>query len=207
MKNLFITILCLFFAFKLSYGQDIQSSGSGFSVYGGLSYSSWVSESVFLSGLAELEPTGGGIKLGVAYGITEKVGVNLDHYSLSFANQNEWNTFRIAMQSLSARFTFGATLSKFRPFAEVGIARVSNRIDPVFFDGFDNLILDNTGFGLHLGGGLNFYINTNLAISLSVTYMTGIFSTISLSEVAFEPFEDVDFAVLNVNLGARYFFD
>jgi len=205
-KQIIPIIVFYFFSLSLK-GQDIQSSASGFSVYGGFSYSSWSSESFFLGDLADLEPTGIGYKLGIGYGITEKVSVHANHYGLSFSRENDWNTYSISMQTLGTRFSFGATLSKWRPTFEVGLARVSNKVDPVFFDGFDNLELRSNGYGLHLGGGVNYHINTNMAICLQGNYMYGNFSETTFSGIEYDPQEDVDFGILNINLGFRYFID
>ena len=202
----FIIPFLLLFSSSLD-GQDIQSSATGFSAYGGISYSTWSSESFFLSDLAELEPTGLGFKLGVGYGISEKISFHASHSAISYAQEFDWNTYNISMQTLSARFTFGATLSKWRPTFEAGAAFVSNKVDPVSFDGFDDLELQNRGTGLHLGGGINYHINTNFAISLQGNYIYGNFSTTRFSGTEFDPNEDVDFAILNINLGVRYFID
>jgi len=207
MNKLIILILTIF-SFSISLrGQDIQSSATGFSFYGGFSYSSWSSESFFLSELSELEPTGFGYKIGVGYGITEKMSVHANHYGLSFSREFDWDTYSITMQTISARFTFGATLSKWRPNFEAGLAIVSNKVDPVSLDTLDELELFNNGLGLHLGGGLNYHINTNFAICLQGNYMYGGFSKTTLSGTEYDPGEDVDFGIFNINLGVRYFID
>jgi len=189
------------------YSQDVQSSASGFSVQGAFSYSSWSSDSFFLSDLADSEPLGIGLKLGVGYGISEKISLHANFYSLSFQREFEWDTFNFTSQTLGARFTFGATLSKWRPNFEVGLARVVNNIGPVFFDSIDNLELRNSGFGIQLGGGVDYYINTNLAITAQANYLFGNFSDSTFSGVQFDPQEEVDYDILNINLGVRYFID
>jgi len=189
------------------YSQDVQSSASGFSVHGAFSYSSWSSDSFFLSDLADSEPVGIGLKLGVGYGISEKISLHANFYSLSFQREFEWDTFNFTSQTLGARFTFGATLSKWRPNFEFGLARVVNNIGPVFFDSIDNLELRNSGFGIQLGGGVDYYINTNLAITAQANYLFGNFSDSTFSGVQFDPQEEVDYDILNINLGVRYFID
>lgn len=189
------------------HGQDILSSASGFSVQGAFSYSSWSSDSFFLSDLADSEPVGIGLKLGVGYGITEKISLHANFYSLSFQREFEWDTFNFTSQTLGARFTFGATLSKWRPNFEFGLARVVNTIGPVFFDTIDNLELRNSGLGIQLGGGVDYYINTNIAITAQANYLFGNFSDTTFSGVQFDPQEDVDYGILNINVGVRYFID
>ena len=207
MNKLIIPVIISFVLSLSVQGQDIQSSATGFSVYGGFSYSHWSSESFFLGELSELEPTGLGYKLGVGYGITEKISIHANHYGLSFIQEFDWNTYSINLQTLSARFTFGATLSKWRPTFEAGLAYIRNKVDPISFDGLDDLELRNTGFGLHLGGGINYHINTNMGISLQGNYMYGNFSETTISGIDYDLEEDVDFGVLNINIGFRYFFD
>jgi len=207
MNKIIYPLICMcLISFNL-HSQDVQSSTNGFSVYGAFSYSSWTSESFFLSDLAELEPTGFGFKLGVGYGLSESLSIHANHYSLSFNRNFDWDSFNFSMQTLSARFSFGATLSKWRPIFEAGLARVSNKVDPIFFDGFDNLELRNSGFGLHVGGGINYHVNTNIAISAQANYMFGSFSNTTISGVEYDPGESVDFGLLNINLGVRYFID
>jgi len=205
-KILYLIIFTCFICFNVN-SQDIQSSTTGFSGYAAFSYSSWTSESFFLSDLAELEPNGLGIKIGIGYGITEKLSIHANHYGLSFNRNLEWNKFNISMQTLNARFSFGATLSKWRPNFEAGLVAVSNKVDPVLFDGFDDVELKNSGVGLHLGGGLNYYVNTNLTISAQASYKYGSFSDITISGTDYDPEENVDFAILLINLGVRYFID
>ena len=205
-KAILTTLLILHLSITIN-SQDIQSSATGFSIYGGLSYSSWTSESFFLGELAETEPTGYGYKLGVGYGINERISIHANHYGLYFNQEFDWNSFSINMQTLSARFTFGATLSKWRPTFEAGMALVSNKVDPVAFDGYDDWELRNKGLGLHLGGGISYHINTALSICLQGNYMYGNFSSITFSGTEYDPEEDVDFGILNINLGVRYYID
>ena len=204
-------IVCsIVFAFSISsclVSQDIQSSSTGFSVSAAFSYSTWNSESFFLGDLAELEPTGIGIKIGAGYGFNERISVHANYYGLSFKQENEWETFNITLQTLSARWTFGATLSKWRPSFEAGLAYGRNKVDPVQFDGFDELEVINSGFGIHLGGGINYYVTTNIAVHILGDYVFGNFTSTTLSGIEFSPDEDVDYTVLNINFGVRYFFD
>ena len=201
-----LLIISLFFANHI-FAQDIQSSTSGFSVYGGASISGWSSESFFLSDLAESEPGGFGFKLGLGYGFNEKFSVHLQHYNSTFKKVFDWDTFSFSSETLSARFTFGATLSKWRPYIEAGLATARNKVDPITIDNAGSFELRNTGFGIHTGGGLNFHINSSLAISAQANYLFGSFSDITISGEIYDPEENVDFGILHINFGIRYYID
>lgn len=207
MNKIIVTLILSTFTFIQLKAQDIQSSSTGFSAYGAFTYSSWSSESFFLSDLSELEPIGLGLKLGVGYGFTERLSVHANHYSVSFNREFDWDRFNFSMQTLSARFTFGATLSKWRPLFEGGLSLVSNKVDPISLGTIDEFELRNKGLGLHLGGGINYYINTNLVISAQANYVYGSFSNTELSGETYDPEETVDFALLHFNVGVRYFID
>jgi len=207
MKQSIIIFLAIIDLSTCLTGQDIRSSANGVSFYSAFSYSSWSSESFFLSELSELEPLGTGVKLGLGYGINEKLSVHLNHYSLSFNREYDWDRFSFSMETLSTRFTFGATLSKWRPLLELGLSVIRNKVDPISLGNFDKLELRNNGIGAHIGGGVNYYVTTNIAISAQGNYVFGSFSNTDLSGESYDPEETVDFGVFHINLGVRYFLD
>lgn len=77
----------------------------------------------------------------------------------------------------------------------------------MFFDNVDNLELRNTGIGIHLGGSVDYYINTNLVVALQASYTSGNFTDTTFSGIAFDSQEDLDYGILNISLGVRYFID
>lgn len=205
-KSTFLLFVLSIFCHTLS-SQDIQSSTSGFVLSGSMAYSGWNTDSFFLGELAETEPAGIGYKLTVGYGINERLSISIAHQDLFYNRNYDWQSFKLSQQAILVKFSFGATLSKFRPFLETGINNTTQTIDPVSFDNYDEYELKNSGLGFSIAGGSDYFITTAIAIHLQAEIVGGTFSNISLSGLSYDPGEDVDFGMFNLNLGVRYYFD
>lgn len=205
MKTLALLLLC--FTFSTLSAQDVSSTTSGFSAEVGGQYDNWSSNSNFISDLAEIDPDGYGYKLGVGYGFTEKFSLKVTYNGANFNQNDNWTKFTFTGLDVNGQITFGGTLQKFRPFLGAGISTRTMKVDPVTLDGFGAFELKNTGVGFLGTGGVNYHFLPNLAGAFQFSLIAGDFSdsTISGEEVDLE--EDVDFTIIALSLGVKYFFE
>ena len=206
MKNILLTTI--FFSYLIVVnGQDIMSNTAGISASLSPVYASWESESFFLSDLASLEPNGYGINIEVAYGVNQNITAALGFSSLNFNHNEDWQKYSFSLVNVLGRYNFGATLSAFRPFLEAGLSSISNKVDPVSLDNSGSYELRNSGLGFVGGGGLDYFLKSNLCIDLKAQFHSGNFSTSELDGLELEIDENVDYFIFNINLGIKYFFD
>lgn len=191
------------------WAQDIQSNTEGFSASISPSYASWNSESQFLGSLDDVEPTGLGIYARVAYGFTQNIEVFAGYGVEGFNRKEDWDTYRSGTFDLGARFNFGATLRKVRPFAEAAISFHDMSIDPIIFEGSAELFnLDLNGVSFTGGLGLHFFVLPNLSITAVGKGSFGSFDSVFLSGVEIEALEEtLDLEMFRVQLGMSYFFE
>ena len=205
-KIYFSSLILMLSTFTL-LSQDIKSNTSGFSASISGVYSSWDSESFFLSDLAELDPSGYGLSVEVGYGINQRISFVVSYAGLNFNRNDNWNNFNFKSFSLLSMFNFGATLSAFRPFLEVGLSSLSQKIDPVTLDNTGAYVLRNSGLQFIGGGGLDYFVMNNLAIGLKAQFVSGSFSSNEIDGIEIIVEEDVDVLLFNLNLGIKYYFD
>ena len=189
--------------------QEIQSNTEGFSASISPSYASWNSESQFLGSLDDIEPTGLGIYARVAYGFTQNIEAFLGYGVEGFKRKEDWDTYRSGTFDLGARFNFGATLRKVRPFAEVAVSFHDMAIDPIVFEGSTELFnLDLNGVSFTGGLGLHFFVLPNLSITAVGKGSFGSFDSAFLSGVEIVDLEEtLDLEMYRVQLGMSYFFE
>ncbi|MEM6802967.1 MAG: outer membrane beta-barrel protein [Bacteroidota bacterium] len=210
MNRIFIFILsCAFSLFSHPLqAQDIRSNTKGFSINLNGVYSSWNSESNFLGELDDIEPTGLGIGLKLAYGFNQNIEVFLAYSGTSFSREFEWDTYVIGNLEIGGRYNFGATLRRIRPFVEAALSIHSLSIDPITFDGgFTIFSLESSGVGFTGGGGLHFFLTQSLSLNANGKIAFGNFSSTSLSGTEVDNLtETLDFTITSIHIGLSYFF-
>ena len=191
------------------HSQGIQSNTEGFSASLSPSYASWSSESQFLGSLDDLEPTGLGIYAKVAYGFTQSIEAFLGYGVESFNRKEDWDTYRSSTLDVGARFNFGATLRKVRPFAELALSIHDVAIDPIVFEGSTELFnLDLSGFSGTVGLGVHYFMLPNLSVSVTGKGSFGSFDSVFLSGVEVLDLEEsLDLEMIRIQLGVSYFFE
>ena len=204
-----IGVLLLLLIAIPSWAQDIQSNTEGFSASISPSYASWNSESQFLGSLDDVEPTGLGVYARVAYGFTQNIEVFAGYGVEGFNRKEDWDTYRSGTFDLGARFNFGATLRKVRPFAETAVSFHDMSIDPIVFEGSTELFnLDLNGVSFTAGLGLHFFVLPNLSITAVGKGSFGSFDSAFLSGVEITDLEEtLDLEMYRVQLGMSYFFE
>ena len=203
------TLLCIFFIAQ-SYGQDIRSIRSGFTLSISGKYVNWKSNSQFVGSLDSEEPNGIGFTAEAAYGVTEQIQIIGSFSQAYFTSQPYWDTYTNTHLQLGARYNFGGTLSSVRPFVEAAVASNSFTITPITFN-FGSFTethdLDMSGLGIHLGAGASFFVTSRLSIQAKFVTHFGDYSTTELTNEQFEPFDDkVDFRFLGGEIGLGYNF-
>lgn len=203
----FFTIVLLFFPLLSLSAQDVSSTTSGFSFEAGGQYASWSSNSNFISDLAEIDSEGYGYRIGVGYGFSEKLSLQLTYSGADFNLNENWTKFAITGLDAYGQITFGGTLQKFRPFLGAGVSTRSMKVDPVTIDGFGEFELKNTGLGFFGAGGANYHFLPNLAGAFQLSFSTGGFSENTISGEQVEIDESVDFTIIALSLSVKYFFE
>lgn len=208
MKRLFLALVA-FIPGTLALGQDIASNTAGFSISLAPAYASWSSESLFLGTLDDEEPNGYGMNIKVAYGINQRIEVFIAYGFEGFAQELDWDTYRHQAFDFGARFNFGATLKKWRPFLEGALTRNDLSIDPIVFDGTGQLFkLNVKGLSGTVGAGVHYFLNTNFSLNVCGKGSFGDFNEIYLTGERIDGLgETLDFQFFRIHLGASYFFE
>ena len=191
------------------FAQDIQSNTEGFSLTLSPTYASWSSESFFLGSLDELEPAGIGLAGRLAYGINQNLEVFLGYGFESFQREEDWDTYIHTAFDFGARFNFGATLKKWRPFLEAAITRNDMTIDPIVFANSSQLFkLNVKGVSGTVGVGSHFFIQRNLSLNAQAKGSFGNFNQVFLTGQELEDVgESLDFELYRIQIGLTYFFE
>lgn len=207
-QSLFILSLLLIYNITFSQGVLSNTQGFSFNLFG--KYNNWKSNSNFLGNLDDSEPNGTSIGLRLGYGFTENIKIFASHEFSNYALKESWNTYTINTTELGLRYSFAASLNKFRPYIQVAVARCPLNIDPVYYeDDFGNEFFDvklKAG-GYSFGGafGVQYYITPDLNLDLGFGGNFGNFSELYIDgfEVSGND-EDVDFRILFLSLGVSY---
>jgi len=206
-KLLTLTFTMIFGLIYTLPAQDIRSNTAGFSLNINGSFAYWTSESFFLGTLDDLEPLGVGANARLAYGINQNFELFAGYTVRTFQLKEEWDTYRNRVVDLGARYNFGATLRRFRPFAEAAFTFNGLTIDPITFDNVTLFKLEVDGIGGTVGGGAHFFFTPSLSATLNVKATWGNFNEILLSgDDIGEMDENLDFELYTGQLGLTYFF-
>ena len=173
MKNIITFILTLVTIYAQAQILSQQSVTEGFSVQANLGYAGWNQDEVtgeFLGGAA--------LSISVAYGFNEHIQGFAEYmYAPSVSSGNDViDAYPIQQSDLGARFIFGGTTAKWRPYLQ---ASVSNHT--VTFD--DDIGSRNklSGVFLGVGGGTLYYFQPNMAINLQAKLDFGTYDSVSVN--------------------------
>ncbi len=194
------------------YAQGILSNTQGFSFNAYGKYNTWKSNSTFLSDLDDSEPNGVGFGLRLGYGFTENIKFFISHEFSQYALNEKWNTYTINPIEIGLRYSFGASLIKFRPYLQLAVGWHPLNISPVDFidnDGneFSDANLKSSGYALGGTFGLQYYLTPDLNIDVGLGGNFGKFSKLYINGLKVPGNdEDVDFRILHINAGLSYSF-
>jgi len=210
-SNRVLTVLAIIFLAGAVSAQGIQSNTEGFklSVFG--SVDKWDSNSFFIGDIAEDDSSGNGLGFDVAYGATESIEVFISYSRIKFASGNEWNTYRTESIELGGRYYFGASLQRWRPFAQAAIGSTSLKLDPVFVSEGGTTLYDDAemilrGLSFGVGAGVNYYITPEFSLGFNVSGKLGNYSSVKVNGNDYDPGDTVGFRFLSFRLAATYLF-
>ncbi len=158
-----------------------QSTTKGVSASLNAGYISYTADGIHL----ETE-TGPGFGAQIQYGFSHKFAVAVSYQHFSIATQSEENfdtpynidsPYPYNEIDIVGKFIFGSTDSKLRPNLSIGFNFTRSKetyYDPLF--DFTSL-QTYSGYSICGGGGIRYFLNTNMSLDLSVLYHSGTFTT------------------------------
>lgn len=173
---------------------DSTYSTRGFSVGLHLNGTSWhLDEPDFnLDG----SDSGGGLGLDLSYGVSDLVSIflNLDGASI---DPDDGETYTLGHADLGARFAFGSTAKKFKPFAQVAFTGV------VAEQEFGMNTLELSGGGLTLGGGILYFFSPAVALDTGLRLTIGQLTEVKLNNVSVDT--EIDAQTSRFDVGIRWY--
>lgn len=195
---------------KASKAQDIQSDLSGFSVGVDLHYAQWNTSADFIGALRDFDPNGMGVKLYGSYGFNQRFEGILSYAYSNFNRSGDWSNYYHVEFGAGARYNFGATLSKIRPFVDVMLNSSTMVIDPVFVQapngGSTEGKFQMSGFTIGFGGGARYFIRPYVAANAHLTVHYGSDYDLDLAGNTITVEETQDLTQWYFGLGASWYF-
>jgi hypothetical protein len=152
--------------------------------------------------------TGGGLSLQLGYGFTPKFALFLEGSAGPIepedAGDEKWT---LGHFDIGARYHFGSSASKVRPFLEAALTGRSLMATDADFDDDPTTAPSEvtfSGAGFTVGGGLLYFFNPKWAFNGGVKWTTGEFSTVKVDNVSVTGFE-ADATSARINLGVVWF--
>lgn len=201
MKKFLILVLFPAMVFAQNEPIEMRSNAEGFSV--GISVHSLGWSSDYFTVLDDLEPGGIGLGLELGYGFTQRLELIGRVDASSLARNETWDQFTYVNTDLMARFNLGSTTGRFRPYVEVGVGNQSVAVSPVFFDN-QEVIYKFSGIGFAYGGGINFFLNRNLLLTLNASGTSGKAQNFTADDSTITDVPDL--SNFRIRLGTRFYF-
>jgi Outer membrane protein beta-barrel domain len=144
---------------------------------------------------------GGGIRLG--YGITELiepyVGANFTTLGTSKIDASSFNMLHL---DAGVRVNLAGTVHPVRPFLEAGYSFLKGKVDQVI-NGASHDDLEFYGGKPHVGGGLNYFFKTPIAVFAEGIFTVGKKSKAKLNGTEI-PDEEPDVTTFRINIGISF---
>jgi opacity protein-like surface antigen len=128
-------------------------------------------------------PRGAGLGLSLGYGVSERVSL--------FTRANL--AYRMAHVDVGARFTFGGTESRLRPYVEGAFTRSATS---AFVSPTGEGPARSHGYGLTGGAGMEYFVSRRVAIDVGASYSRGEFTA--------GTFKGENFGSTRLNLGIKW---
>ena len=211
-KYLAITTFCALSLLIINpaHSQDIRSDVTGFYANVNITGGTWNTTSNFLSDIRDLDPNGVGVQLSGGYGFNQRAE-GFAHVSVSNFNlSGDWETYNHTEIGIGFRYNFGATLMRFRPFADVQLNSSSVEIDRVFLNTIGGQrqegALELEGISLIAGGGFRYFFKPWFAANLHLRYHFGTDYDAIIGGVDLSVDEDLDFNQFDIGAGVTWYF-
>lgn len=151
---------------------------------------------------ADEPDSGGGVSLHLGYGVNESVSLFLRGSGAAIQAEGfAEDEYALAHFDLGARYSFGSTASRLRPFIQ---AAYSGRA--ASFDLGPEGTLDVRGSGITGGGGLEYFVSPALAIEAGLSFTGGEFTEGRLDDSEWVDLDDasIDMTTTRFDLGISW---
>jgi hypothetical protein len=202
MKKSLILLVMLATITTLTNAQVRQRSATkGFTAAARAHVLGWASEYFEYLDKNSSSGYGGGIRLG--YGITELIEpyVGVDFTSLG-TSKIDAQKFGMLHLDAGVRVNLAGTVHPARPFLEAGYSFLKGKVDQVV-NGSNYIDLEFYGGKPHVGGGINYFFKTPIAV-----FAEGIFTVGKKSKAKIDgteiPNEEPDVTTFRINIGISF---
>ena len=211
MRKSLSVLFCVLFTASFALSQGIASSIEGFKAQAFLSIDSWSSDSFFLGDISDDDSSGTGFGVELAYGVNESMEAYVSYSQTKYAEDQNWDIYRSRSIELGGRYHFGASLQKFRPFAQVFLSSSTMKLEPIFIMEGGTTIYDNAEMKLNgilfgAGAGVNYYIIPDFSLGLNVSGKLGSYSSVKVNGNKYDPGDSIDLSFFRIRLTASYHF-
>lgn len=185
--NTYLTFIFSLLLFTTTLSAQVvsqQSTNEGFSITGSLGYHTWNADDI--SG----EALGGiAISLSPSYGFNDHIQayINLEFAPAVESGSDFIDSYPVHQIELGARFNFAGTTTKLRPFVQATIANHS-----LTFNDDINQKFKFSGSTIGFGGGLKYFVETNMAIQAMVQYDFGSYDNNSIDNFTLDQSFDMN---------------
>ncbi len=201
MKRLTLLTLIGICSLQNMLGQTISQNSSTSGIIAGLEVGSfsWISEDFgyenYLNGM--------GVRAQLRYGINESFSLGLNFLqSFKIEDYTGGKDFTVNVFQLEGRLHLLGTGSKWRPTL-AGSFNLSAANPELFIFSTGQLGLSSLkGTGIGVEAGINYYLNVQTALNLTVNYITGNYTNVVVAGV--ELSQDAHYNILYFSVGARY---
>jgi len=184
MKHLYPILFLLLIGCVNVSAQDVfsmQSKTKGFSAGVHLGLVSYAND------ILHAEPEGGaGFGLELQYGFSHQFAVALAFQNFAVATKSlENGSYNTSIESpypyteidLIGKYIFGSTNSKLRPNLSLGLNYTRSKETWYYPDFFATIVETYSGYGFCGGGGLRYFLNTQMSLDFSFLVTSGDFTT------------------------------
>lgn len=175
-----------------------RSATKGFNAAGGAHMLGWTSE--YFQYLDKNASSGYGGNLRLGYGITELiepyVGVAFTSLGVS---EIDAESFGMLHLDAGLRVNLAGTVHPFRPFVQAGYSYLKGKVDQVI-NGANHVDLEFYGGKPHVGGGINYFFKSPIAVFAEGIFTVGKKSKAKLNGTEI-PNDEPDITTFRINIG------
>lgn len=136
---------------------------------------------------------GGGVTLG--YGVTGNITVFLRGNLAAIDYSGEEGSYDLSTVDLAGRYSFGTSAAALRPYVELGLTGTAVR------DEIEGVEVVLAGGGLNLGGGLEYFLQRNLALDIGLALGKGQITSAEVDGEDVGEFDNLDFTTTRLSAG------
>jgi hypothetical protein len=124
--------------------------------------------------------SGGGMGFGIGYGFTPAFALFLNLDAAAIAPGGGDPDYTLGHVDLGGRYTFGGSAARWRPSVDGAVGMRLAMWDDIDFGGFGRGDVELSGASLNVGGGLGYYFNPSLVLSMGLRLGFGSFTDLKV---------------------------